>query len=103
MSFGESLFTGDRVCIRRKTILKQRETQILEQSMQARELEGSHSEAIQPKRPRNAGAWIQGPINRRKLPTYRQPPRTHLRTHLAVSQMKGGARGNIQGSAKPEP
>jgi hypothetical protein len=49
-SFGEPLFTGDRVCIQRKTMLKQRKKYILERSIQARELEGPHPEANQPKR-----------------------------------------------------
>jgi hypothetical protein len=42
-----------------------------------------------------ADTWIHGPINRRK------PPCTHLVTHLAMSRMKGGARGGLGASAEP--
>ena len=48
-SFGESLISGDHVCIRRETMLKWRQKYISEHATQAWELEGPHPEANQLK------------------------------------------------------
>jgi hypothetical protein len=67
-SFGEMLISGGYVCIGEKTMLKQREKYVSENSMRAQDLEGQYPKAIQPKKPS-----ITPPTNQRLADGFKSP------------------------------
>ena len=107
-SFGEWLFSGDRVCIWRETMLKWSQQYNLEHATWAWELESPHLEAnqLKPKRKHTsdkseADTRIQGPNDIPNQHNFRGTQRSNTRTHLSVVQRKEGPRGAHSGSADP--